>query len=412
MTLPAPTGDAVVRWRYHFTDMMLGRLLATLPMTAVSLEDVLSAPAAGQGSVNLTSAAVRSRDPFRATVPRRSVCWAERQLMQGRRLIASDVLWSGIVMRRERSLSGRSMRLGMVTWPSYFGRKLLTYDRFYRQVDKLQIFRNLAVEGVGQPNVEFADPADNIYGGIRALTPIEQQWNAPTPASGVLADRTYLASDLKPVLEAMTELSSSGVGFDWRMAPYLETPGDLSTFRMRLEEGYPRLGRVQPPDLRWSTDPEDVRQRWGYIEDLTVVEDGSAVNNAVVAVGSGTGDEQLRARAADLDELRSGYPLYEGTVGGAGNDDRTMDTVYGKAQGQLLAGFASEVQVSGIKVRGDVPPVLTSYTVGDDITVKVGESVFGRPTTIVGQLIGRKIEPADRGGTEQVTLDVQGQVAA
>jgi hypothetical protein len=78
--------------------------------------------------------------------------------------------------------------------------------------------------------------------------------------------------------------------------------------------------------------------------------------------------------------------------------------------GALVSGFASEMQVTGIRIRGDLAPSLTSYALGDDVTVRVGDAVTGQPTTFVGQLVGRSIEPPERGSTEQVTLDVQGTV--
>jgi hypothetical protein len=150
------------------------------------------------------------------------------------------------------------------------------------------------------------------------------------------------------------------------------------------------------------------------VSDLTLTEDGSNVDNRLTAVGTGSGPDQIRAVADSTgttrDEMRAGYLLYEGSVGGSSNDDRTYDTVYGKALGALLAGFASEVTLSGIKVRGDLAPTLPSYTLGDDLTIKVGEGLTGQPLTFIGQLVGRTIEPAEPGRTEQVSLDVQGAV--
>lgn len=403
MTLPAPDPRAV-RWRYHFTDFRSGRLLATLPMTGVTLNDALSGAADGSGTVPLASAAVRARDPFRATVPRRSVCWAERQTYDGAGvLVESAVPWAGIVKKRERLLTSTAMKLSMVTWPSYFQSRLLL-SRTFTQQDKFAIFRRVLADAVQQP-------PGGPYGNSPHTAPLEALTG---DLSGVLADRTYVATDLKPTLEALTELGQSGTGFDWRLTPYMAVPGDLTSFQVRADLGYPRLGAVGRSDLRWSTDRADTRSRWGSAADLTLTEDGSGVSNRITAIGAGSGPDQIRATAdssaTSRDENAAGYPLYESSLSSSSTDDRTYDTVYGKAMGALLAGFAGEVQVTGLKVRGDLAPVVTSYSLGDDITVRIGATLTGQPTTVVGQLVGRSIAPAEQGRTEQVTLDVQGTV--
>lgn len=408
MTLPAPTDPRRIRWRYHFTDFRLGRLLTTLPMTGVTLSDVLKGAASGSGTVPLSPQVIK-RNPFAATVTRRSICWAERQVIDPHAgVVSTSVPWAGIVMKRTRVYAGRAMKLDMVTFPSYLARRLVR-DHTFAQQDRFTIARTLVSDAVQQPAVA-AVPS---YVNSPHTTPLEATGGT---LAGLLSDRTYLASDLKPTLDALTELGNSADGFDWRIVPYMATAGDLTSFRFRLDLGYPRLGRVAPPDLRWSTDRADRRQRWGFVEDLTIVEDGSAVNNKITAMGAGTGADQVRATADSTqitrDEMAGGYPLYESSLMSSTGDDRTYDTVYGKARGALLAGFASEVQVTGIKVRGDLHPTLDSYAPGDDLTVRVGDAVTGQPTTIVGQLIGRGIEPAEQGRNEVVTLDIQGTVVS
>lgn len=400
MTAPRRgTAPRRVRWLYHFTDFRSGLLLATLPLRDVRMSEVKGGAADGQGVVPLTDAVLR-RDPFRATTPRRCVMWAERQEVErGGRVLDARVLWSGIVMRRSRKRSARAMTLGMVTWESYFKQRIVG-DATHTQVDKHTIMRSLFVGGITQPAI-----AGTTYTDPHTATLAD-----PVALGGVLADRTYTASALKPVLEAATELGNSGTGLDWRLVPYRDPGGQ---FRVRLDLGTPRLGRIAPPDVRWTDDDNDTRAGW--LLDYTLTEDGSGTRNRVTALGEGNGPTQLRGVAVtgptDRDEWAYGYPIYEGSLGSSTADDKTQDTVDSKARGALLAGMAAEVQLSGIKVRGDLAPQVTRYAVGDDGTFDLAATTTGQPTRIIGQIVGRTIEPAQRGSTETVTMDVQGRAS-
>jgi hypothetical protein len=457
-----------VRWRYHFTDFRTGRLLATLPLSGVKLTEVLG----GVGS-----AQIRVADPFSATVPRRTVLWAERQVLDegARRVASSRIMWSGPLLTRSRDLASRVMNLKAVSWEGYFARRLIGRDLPLPFSDTLGIARILLRDAVRQTRILPGTPAvaPVSYPPVDRISVTDQEWERllsegwrgragdtgervyhplavppattytspgvpaqpptevpvapqyPTvpphlapldvtsgPLSNVYVDCDYLASDLKPVLEALTDLAQSSDGFDWRLDPYMGTPGDLTTLAVRSLLGYPRLGRVAPADLRWSTDRADARRRWGHIAALTLTEDGSAVNNRVTALGEGQPPDQLRAVAQSLTELDSGYPLFEGSLSSSTADNRTQQQVDAQAQGALSAQLASQLTVSGVEVRGDLAPTVDSYVLGDDATLRIGESLTGQPVTIVGQIVGRTIQPADAGGTERVTFDVQGSRAA
>lgn len=401
-----PSRPRRVRWRYHFTDARSGLLLATLPIRDAKLSEALNGPADGTGIIPLSAATLR-RDPFRATVTRRTACWAERSELDPdtNRAVLTEYPWAGLVMGRERSRSGRSLSLRMVTWHSYWQRRLVASQAF-TAADKFAIMRAVLGWGVTQPG-GYTPPH------LAAIT-------TATNLSGVLADRTYDAASLKPTLEAAKELSASGDGFDWRLVPYRDTDA-AATFRLRLDLGYPRLGRARPVDLAqawplvWSDDRNDSRS--GYLADYKISEDGGAVNNRMTALGQGSGPTQLRAvvNAGDVgrDEVGQwGYLLYEGSLQAATQDLTTQASVDAHARGAMLSGLASEVQLTGVTVRGDLPPSLTSYLVGDDGEFRLDATTTGRPTTVVGQIIARTIEPAQPGRTERVTMDVQGTAVA
>jgi hypothetical protein len=404
--LRRPARPRRVRWRYHFTDARSGVLLATLPMVDAQLSEALNGGSDGSGIIPLSRDVLR-RDPFRATITRRSACWAERSELDPEtgRAVLTEYPWGGLVMGRERSRSDRSLALQMVTWHSYWQRRLVE-DRTFSQADRFAIMRTLLGWGVTQPG-GFTPPH------LAAIT-------AGANLSGDPMDRTYEASSLKPILEAAKELSAAGDGFDWRLVPYRDTD-PAATFRLRLDLGYPRLGRARPAELDsawplvWSDDENSTRA--GYLQDYKIAEDGSSVNNRLTALGEGSGPTQIRSvvDAGDVgrDEVGQwGYLLYEGSLQSSTQDLKTQDSVDRHARGAMLAGLASEVQLTGVTVRGDLAPTLSAYTVGDDGEFRVSSTVTGQPTTIVGQIIARTIEPAQKGRTERVSMDVQGTAVA
>lgn len=381
-----------VRWLYHFTDMLNNRLLATLPMAGASFTEVLSGVGSAEGSVPLTSAKVRQKDPWSATIPRRSVCWAQRVTYDPvtGQAVEAPVLWAGPVVTRTRSRNGRAMQLGMISWAGYFAHRLLTTDLNYAASDKLVIFRAILY------NALLA-----VGGGV----PVSM----PNLTGGPVAQRTYLASDLKPTLETLQQLAASGDGFDWRLR-HLRAADAAGTFSAVVDAGYPRLGRIMPADLVWSSDDND--SRYGQLLDYTIREDGSNVHNRITALGSGTGPLQLRSTvtAADVgrDELGYGYPLWESSLGGATNELTTQAALDQHAYGAMLQGLAGEVEVDNITVRGDLNPVVTSYQLGDDVTLRLADDVSpGQGLIIVGKLVGRKMTPATPSSTEKVTMTLQ-----
>jgi hypothetical protein len=427
VTTPTPPNlQQRVRYVYHFTDFMTGTLRASLPMRDAQLNDVLGGVGKAQGVVPLLDRAAAGQDVAAATIPRRTCLWAERQVLDAqRRILTSTVPWGGPVMSRARNRTGRTLTVGAVSWESYLSKRVLRDDLVVTQWDKGRIWRELLQAAfAGEPAAGTpADPDNPWSTGARPTAPI---WNqpgtfahnaddgtflpaAPVALTGVLADRTYVGTDLKPFLDAVTSLAASGDGFDWHLTPFRDPVS--GQFGVRPDIGYPRLGRTQPADLVWS----DVagQSRAGYLEDYTLTEDGSAVLNRIVALGSGQPPDQIRATAANFEEGYFGYPPYDGSLASSSTDDlTTYNAVFQHAQGALGAGLASSVVVSGIKVRGDLFPYLDRYAVADDATLRLNDPLTGQTLTVVGQIVGRSITPPQQGRAEGVALDVQGQRAA
>lgn len=397
MTSSMGRTDLQVRWLYHFTDFLTGNPLAVLPMRDVQLSDVLSGASDGEGQVALTSPQARSQDVAAATTPRRALCFAQRLLVDpaSKAVVESSELWAGLVLRRTRSLGGRSVKLNMVTLPGYWQRRLVG-DHEFVDADPLFVQRVLFAEAC---MAGWDGTVPPVFAGLNSGA-------LASTAGALTTSRIYKATDMVTALSAGSKVAVEA-GFDWRLVPYLDPVADRR--RVRLEQGWPRLGRIDAADLSWSGDHN--RTRAGFAASGDVVEDGSAANNRITVLGEGTGSAQLRATAYSQTERDSGMPVYEGTVSSSSLNMRTQAEVDERAAGSLAAGLAAETQVAGIKVRGDLEPRVTAYLPGDDVALNVYDELTRRRVAVVGQLIARTITPPEQTRTEMVTMDVQGTAA-
>lgn len=383
MTAPArgatvPRGR--VAWRYTFCDLRTLEPIAQLPLIGAEFEEVLNGAGAGSGSVPITSATVRQRDPWAATTPRRTCLFAQRVTYLGGRQATAPVLWGGIVWSRKRS--GRSMSLGLATFESYWQRRLTARDRTFSNVDDARILEQIVRD------------TEAVPGGSLGLT-------YAVTNTGVRSDRTVLASDLKRVLELAESISGTTV--EWRIVPSYNA--QLGRFALQVQIG-PRVGRAVAPHLQWVSKgrARAVNEVLGY--ELT--EDGSETYNRIVALGSGTGTTQLRAVANASDvgntEVADGYPLLEGSLGASTNELETQAYLDRHARDELLIGQASETQVTSLTVRGDRGPGIETYGLGDNVELRLNDPLQQIPRTFYGRILGRKLQPGQQGRNETVGM--------
>jgi hypothetical protein len=328
-------------------------------------------------------------------------------------------------MGRARSRSGRTAKLKALSWEGYLGKRLVK-TQLWKQADRFTVAGWLLATALGpdylagsqydpdapsiapQPTAPIWNQAGSVEANYATASTLA---GIPVGLSGNLVDRTYLGTDLRTTLDAMTSLGNTGAGMDWHLTPYRDSAtGQLA---IRADLGYPRLGRVQPPGVEWSEwDTSRRGGRSGFLGDYTLTEDESAVVNRMTGVGGGQPPDQIRVRVSNYAEMSAGYPMYEGSLTDSATDDLvTAASVTAHAQGAMDAARISAVTVSGVKVRGDLAPTLDSYVVGDDATLRLSDVLTGERLTVVGQIIGRKITPPQQGQAEGVQLDVQGVTA-
>lgn len=206
--------------------------------------------------------------------------WGEATTPYGVAIIlvmGSTVLWGGIVVKRERTLQGSGLSLTVVTVEHYFD-SVYVKDHTYSNRDQCEIVKDLV---------------SSTLEGHRFMLSVESS------PSSVRRDRTYEESSDKTLLSVLQELSNVRDGPEWctswrivdgRYVPVL-TVAD-------------RIGSTVPV----TTFDESVMTSFTIVEDYT----SGYGANMVWAVGSTTGEDQLRSDVMMADQ--SYRPIVEHVV--------------------------------------------------------------------------------------------------
>lgn len=216
------------------------------------------------------------------TLPWRNIPsnWDEATVPYGTAILlvrGSTVLWGGIVVKRERTLQGEGLSLTLVTVEHYLDSVYVKDHTYSGWVQTLIV----------------SDLVTSTLEGHRFTLLVE------TASSTVHRDRTYEESSDKTLLSVLQELSNVQNGPEWctswradngRYVPVL-TVAD-------------RIGSLTPV----TTFDESVMTSFKVLEDYTA---GYGAN-MVVAVGSDTGETQLRSDVLVADQ--SYRPVVEHVV--------------------------------------------------------------------------------------------------
>ena len=79
----------------------------------------------------------------------------------------------------------------------------------------------------------------------------------------------------------------------------------------------------------------------------------------------------------------------------------------------LLQGYASEMYLSGLTVRGDLPPYFGSYGIGDDLVFEADDYIWpdqpdGRTVALASRIMGWTCTPPEGANSEKIQLTVSG----
>jgi hypothetical protein len=380
--------DRRVTWRYTFCDLATRRPLQQLPLVGADLQEVIGGPASGSGSIPLLDDEVRASDPWTATERRRTICFAQRVEVVDGREVRRPALWAGIVWKRVRS--GTDLKLTMATPESYLGMRKVVRDYTFTGEDDAAIQRAILADALAVP-----------AGSMGGLT-------LGDATVGSTSDLTLRLAEDRTVLAAVTAVADAAP-LEWRIVPgYDELTG---RFTLTLVQAT-RLGSSSTRALVWTSDPgsQQANEVLGY----EVTEDGTGVPNFLLGVAEAEpavegGPATILRSVQTSGEVDAGWPLLEATAGADPVEPVTQARLDRATRAELDAIRREEVALTGMTVRGDRGPDLTSYGLGDVLTLRARDRLWpdlppGRYHEVSGRLLGRRIQPGETGRTETVTM--------
>ena len=328
-------------WTWYAADLKTGYVATRLPLTPSSSPAKLLG-AIGSANFNLP------------VTDRECPAGWEQVTEAGRTVIAGTVadangyerlVWSGIVLRRVRSLNGVNVGLVCSSIETYLERRYVdsTLGPFVN-ADQHHVFAAL----IGHANTS----------GIGLLV--------DAPDSGVLRDRTeyYRYSD-QQIYAMVDNLAKVEDGPEWtiRTSFAADEPKRLAFTAMART---PYIGAVVDP-------PPWVFSAPGNITELEYVEGYGDGEYANVAVAGGTGDGTARIMstsglAQDTAQLAAGWPLMESRV--SDSNLTTQESVDALALGEL-ASVRAGAHTIRVTIRTDDLPLGELWGLGDTAAVRV-----------------------------------------
>lgn len=206
--------------------------------------------------------------------------WGEATIPYGTAILltcGSTVLWGGIVVKRERTLQGDGLSLTLATVEHYLD-SVYVGDHSYSNRDQCEIVKDLVSSTLKDHRFMLSVDASS---------------------SAVRRDRTYEADSDKTLLSVLQELSNVQNGPEWCTSWQARNGGYLPVLTVA-----DRIGSVTPS----TTFDESVMTSFRVLEDYTT---GYGAN-MVWAVGSTTGEDQLRSDVMVADQ--SYRPVVEHVV--------------------------------------------------------------------------------------------------
>jgi hypothetical protein len=355
-------------YRIVFTDLRSDRVIDTLPVTGLSLDDYIGKTGRLTGTVPIPNRDLAARARA-ALLPGRTGVWVER----GR-----DLWWGGILWTTQLATDTRGYLTAQIQcggWESYLYRRRLYDTQLAEGVDQFDIVRGL---------ISYVQDAP---GGDIGIT-------YDTHTSGVVRDRTYLRYDHHTIGDLIDDLAAVEDGFEWRVASYRDADGRRVK---HLQLGHPIL-QTGAADVVLDYPGPIIAYAWPT--------DATVKANAWQSRGASTNRNQaadsyplMSPVLVDDADIEAGWPRLDGT-----SDYTTVErqaTVDAHARADWTAA-RTPVTVPEITVRpgGVISPALLGATV----RIRIRDLWHPAPLDARYRVVGMTVTPPDRGSPETARL--------
>lgn len=350
-------------YRFLTADLATGTIREELPLESVEAE----IPRLGAGRFSGRIHARHSKATRANLDPGRTLLLIERNLD----IAAHAILW-GVRKRGDfLELAGAGL------W-SALERRVIAETRTYPQIDQLVIARDLVSWAQGSGSTTWGPTTGDSLGDLSIAV--------GTETSGVLRDRTYYGWELKPLGEAVEQLSEVRDGFDFWVS--VDWSADRTSLNRTFHLSYPGRGR--------ST--EIVLELGANVEDYGLDVDAGLLANRVHALGEGEGQDMVRTSTSDPG---SNYVLLEETL--SLKDIKELSTLESHALRRLDTRKAPVTSPSLLEVRLGPTLPFGAWVPGDVVTLRLEDGwvdVDG-PYEIESWTLG-----VDADGAETVDLEL------
>jgi hypothetical protein len=236
----------------------------------------------------------------------------------------------------------------------------------------------------------------------------------PTVPTNVLRDLSYTLNAQVNLLTAHVDRSTVINGYEWYTTLRVLTGGnplDASVYRLQFILGYPRCGAqaaLGQPLQNFQSRIDGT----GNVISYGVSYDGTNVANIVWGAGQGYQSSQVQSLSTNSLDWTNGFLQTEGQY--SDPNVSVQATLQAYSDALIVTELENERFFSGLTVRGDLPPTLDTYSIGDDILVTMDDWIWpdqtpgARQISVLTRVTGYVVTPPEGGKSELVSILANG----